>query len=372
MKKYRMGLVGFAHMHVLDQIKPFINMGDRVEWIGCADVKPLVEPLNTTEPSTRAVNMSRCIEQCGIKNVYEDYHDLLAQKPDIILVNCENAFHGKVISEIVSLGIHVIVEKPMAYCMEDAMAIARASKIGGGSVITNWPTAWQSVFRLLKQLVDEGVIGKIYNFKYRNGDSFGPMSYGQVMTDAELASEWWHQAAAGGGSMLDYCCYGSMLSAWFINEKPSSAYGLKANFGHKFGDAEDYASIVVKYPEAVAQLEGTWNTYVSGVHPGPIIWGDKGALVVDNGHYVDMKVMLFTERYSTTPSKVWSAADYPLPEGRADLAEEVFHHLETGEPLFDMLQFDLNMVASQILDAGRRSAISGCEERIRTPDWTIG
>ena len=45
---------------------------------------------------------------------------------------------------------------------------------------------------------------------------------------------------------------------------------------------------------------------------------------------------------------------------------------ETGEPLFDMLQFDLNMVASQILDAGRRSAISGREEQIRTPDWTIG
>ena len=24
-KKYRIGLVGFAHMHVLDQIKPFFN-----------------------------------------------------------------------------------------------------------------------------------------------------------------------------------------------------------------------------------------------------------------------------------------------------------------------------------------------------------
>ena len=26
MKKYRIGLVGFAHMHVLDQIKPFLSM----------------------------------------------------------------------------------------------------------------------------------------------------------------------------------------------------------------------------------------------------------------------------------------------------------------------------------------------------------
>ena len=31
MKKYRIGLVGFAHMHELDQIKPFLSMPARVE-----------------------------------------------------------------------------------------------------------------------------------------------------------------------------------------------------------------------------------------------------------------------------------------------------------------------------------------------------
>ena len=41
-KKYRIGLVGFAHMHVLDQIKPFLTMPERVEWIGAADLKPMV------------------------------------------------------------------------------------------------------------------------------------------------------------------------------------------------------------------------------------------------------------------------------------------------------------------------------------------
>ena len=44
MKKYRIGLVGFAHMHVLDQIKPFLSMPERVEWIGASDIKPLHEP----------------------------------------------------------------------------------------------------------------------------------------------------------------------------------------------------------------------------------------------------------------------------------------------------------------------------------------
>ena len=31
--------------------------------------------------------------------------------------------------------------------------------------------------------------------------------------------------------------------------------------------------------------------------------------------------------------RVYSSDDYPLPAGRSNLAEEVFHHLETGEPL---------------------------------------
>ena len=47
-------------------------------------------------------------------------------------------------------------------------------------------------------------------------------------------------------------------------------YGLKANFNHRFGDAEDYASLMVRYPEAVSILEGTWNTISSGYPPGPL------------------------------------------------------------------------------------------------------
>ena len=50
MKKYRIGLVGFAHMHVLDQIKPFLSMPERVEWIGASDIKPC---LLYTSPSPR-------------------------------------------------------------------------------------------------------------------------------------------------------------------------------------------------------------------------------------------------------------------------------------------------------------------------------
>ena len=371
-KKYRIGLVGFAHMHVLDQIKPFLAMPERVEWIGAADLKPMVES-EYFEGSSRSMNLKLCQEQCGFSQIYEDYRELLDQKPDLVLVNCENAFHGTVIPEILLRGIHVVVEKPLAFSTQHAMAIARAARIGGADCMVNWPTTWSASVRLGQKLVSEGVIGKVYRFQFRNPDSMGPFSYGQVMTDRQLGKEWWHQEAAGGGSLLDYCCYGTILSNWYLGEKPQGVYGLKANFNHRFGDAEDYASLMVRYPEAVSILEGTWNTISSGYPSGPIVWGEKGALIVENGdHGIHANVCVYLDRYSTTPSKVYCSDDYPLPEGRSNLAQEVFHHLETGEPVHYTMDLANNLWSAAMLDAGIRSSRSLKMEEVKTACWTIG
>lgn len=372
-KKYRIGLVGFAHMHVLDQIKPFLAMPERVEWIGAADVKPMIAS-EYFESSSRSMNLRLCREQCGFETVWEDYRELLEQKPELVLVNCENAYHGIVIPEILSRGIHVVVEKPLAYSAEHAMAIDRAARIGGAQCMINWPTTWQASIRLGQKLVSEGAIGKVYRFQFRNPDSMGPFSYGQMMTERQLGREWWHQEVAGGGSLLDYCCYGTILSNWYLGEKPQSVYGLKANFNHRFGDAEDYAAITVRYPEAVSILEGTWNTVSSGYPSGPIVWGEEGALIVENGgdHGIHANVCVYRDRYSTVPSEVYSSDDYPLLQGRSNLAEEVFHHLETGEPIHYTMDLQNNLWSAAILDAGIRSSHSQKMEMIKTPCWTIG
>ena len=65
-----------------------------------------------------------------------------------MLVNCENAFHGTVIPEILLRGIHVVVEKPLAFSTQHAMAIARAARIGGADCMVNWPTTWSASVRL--------------------------------------------------------------------------------------------------------------------------------------------------------------------------------------------------------------------------------
>ena len=111
---------------------------------------------------------------------------------------------------------------------------------------------------MLKKLVEDKAIGDLWELKWRNPASLGPLAHGSLhpgdtvisgaVSDAEKGSEWWHQAGAGGGALLDYCCYGACLSAWLIPEAPTSVLGVTANLKSRYGDAEDNAAMMVGFP----------------------------------------------------------------------------------------------------------------------------
>lgn len=364
-KVYRIGVIGVAHSHIDSNVMAFATCGDKVKFVACADLKPLV-PSKTHEPGTRNFLMDWCRDNYGMKQ-YDDYRTMLAENEiDIALVCAENAFHPALIEDLLLRGIHVVVEKPLAANMQGAMRIARAVEASGKEVFINWPTAWSPAVRQAKKLCDAGEIGKLFKFTFRNSDSQGALSYGQIMTDAEKGAEWWHQSKPGGGSMLDYCCYGSCMSGWFLGEDPVGAYGLKANFGSPYASAEDYATITVRFPSSVAILEGSWSTVNTGIPNGPIMYGLEGTMVVDNN-----EIRVYKHRHVTKPDLVISEPE-PLPEGRENLGKEVLHHLETGEPVFEMLSLKRNLTAMSILDAGARSATSGNMVFTNDGHWCIG
>jgi predicted dehydrogenase len=356
-KTYRLGIIGYAHSHVRDLARYFHNLGNRVQWIAGADVKPLVEPLDDGF-GTRYGTMRETNKMIGLSHIYQDYVKMLDENAfDLVIVCAENAFHGAVCEQILKRGVTVLMEKPLSASIEDASRIARALSAGGAELILNWPSTWSPAIREAHRRVMAGEIGRLFKVTYRNGDSEGPLSYGQVLTDEQKGAEWWYQAEAGGGALLDYCCYGANLSRWFFGERAQSAYGMKANFNSHYGDADDYAVITARYPAGIAIIEGSWTTRSSGVPNGPVLFGFDGAMVVS-----DNEIHVYKTRGSRTPDAVYIAK--PLREGRADIAQEVIHHLDTGEALHPTLQFDLNYEAMEVLGAGIRSAASGKEESI--------
>jgi len=377
-KSYRVGVIGFAHMHINTLLDTFSKLPS-VQWVACADTVPAI-PTISTKDDTRAANLKRAREKTGIPRAYGDYRELLSkEKLDIVIFCPENARHGEVAEAIAAAGAHMVTEKPMAASLPEALRMARAVKNAGVRLAVNWPITWQLAIREAKTLIDQGTIGDVLQVKWRNGASMGPLAYGtgaNEVTDREKGAEWWHHASAGGGALLDYCCYGACLSLWYLGQKPSAAFGMKANLASPYGDAEDNAVIAVRFPRAMAILEATWTTWHTGVPQGPVIYGKKGTLVVDNlpdpktGKLVQAVKVYTTHAYVGEPDRVEYGE--PLPAGRATLAEEMIHHIETGEPLHPTLQVQHNLNVMAILDAGSRSAATGRQELVADEVWSIG
>ncbi len=353
-------------MHVNELVDRFVATG-RADIVACADTQPRTPSLTTVEGS-RFANLQRTLGARGDPKTYRDYTEMLAaERLDIAILCPEISLHAEVAEAIARHGIHIVTEKPMGGRLADAERMAAAAKAARVSLAVNWPITWRPAIRKVKNLLDAGTIGQVWEMKWRNGASLGPLAAGSlhpgdttisgVVSDAEKATEWWHQAEAGGGAMLDYCCYGACLASWLFAAPPISVQALRVNLASPFGTADDNAAMLLRFPSAMAVLEASWTTFHTGVASGPIFYGTAGTIVVDGAD-----IQVYTERGSSTPS--WVDKGDPLPHGRASIGDEFLHHLETGEPLHPTLDLPINLAAVAILDAGIRSAESGAAELV--------
>jgi predicted dehydrogenase len=372
-KTYRLAIIGFAHMHV-NNVASLFDAHPQVEWVGCADTVPAVPELRAA-PYTRDWNRAHLVKKLALPRCYDDYEALLAQqRPDIVIVTTENVQHPAVVEACAAAGAHVCVEKPMSLSLSHALRMDRACRAAGVKLVVNWPLTWSPAARTAKALIDAGRIGRVLEVKWRTGHN-GPLGSGAKhagvndvaapMTGVELASTWWHQDAAGGGAMLDFCCYGALAARWFIGEQAVAAFGMRANLNSPWCDANDNGAIMARFPSAMALVEGTWTTVDHG-GPTSIVYGAAGTLTLDRDE--GQQVV----RIGRGGGKSEIVKPDPLPEGRATIAEEYIHHLETGKPLHPTLEAGLNLQVAALLDAGLRSAASGALETVDNVTWCIG
>ena len=372
-RKYRVGIIGFAHMHINEVAKSY-TAHPQVEWVACADTKPR-HAVPRSAPYTRQWNLDNCVRAFAIPRVYEDYREMLEKETfDLMIVSSENACHAEVVSACAAHGIHVCVEKPMAASLQDALHMQQAVQQAQVSMAVNWPMTWRVAIRKTAELIQEGLIGRVLEVKWRGAHN-GPLGAGvshrgvdaaeSALDDSEKAKSWWHRPEMGGGALLDLCGYGVMLSQWLLNEPALSVMASKMNLNSTWGAAEDNAVMLVRHPTAITISQASWTTLAQGFNC-PIVYGTKGTLISVYDPKVHSKGHVRFE--NGVESRIIEAQ--PIENGRHDIANEYIHHLTTGEPLHFTLTPEFNVKLMETLDAAIRSANSGKTEIVARSEET--
>lgn len=212
---------------------------------------------------------------------YTSHTEMLENEPelDAVSVCTYNATHAECAIDALNKGVNVLLEKPMCVTIEEAAEICRAEKKSGKVLSIGFQPRFDENMKMIKKLVEDGVLGKIYYIQTGGGRRRGiPTPFGTSFIQKDTA---------GIGALGDIGCYSlDMVLNAIGYPKPLTVSGYKSDF---FGKSPDYPHHDVfgvdDFAAAFIRLEGgiiidfriAWAMHVDT--PGDtIIFGTKGAL----------------------------------------------------------------------------------------------
>lgn len=157
--KYRVGIIGCGGIGG-NYATAFQQLRDRVEVVAACDI---IEE-----------KVSAFVEQFEIPSAYTDMQQMLSKESlDIVGVTTHNREHVAPTIAAAQAGAKVILcEKPMALNMRDADRVVEACERSGTKLAIDHTMRFEPNWRRVKQMVDEGVIGRLLHIEVQNyGDT---------------------------------------------------------------------------------------------------------------------------------------------------------------------------------------------------------
>jgi predicted dehydrogenase len=325
-ENFKIGLVGVAHghvWHILNLLKES-NLGKLVA-VSIED-NPILQ-----------TRKDRMLNEYNIKMIYNDYQEMLDKEDLDILFNYTNHTIRAAVTELAaSKGLHIMVEKPMAYSLKDAETMLKAATKNKVKLMVNWPSMWSPVYRKTYDLIKKDMIGSVFHIRTRIGHDMPQKELLGKQYDFQ-----WMGLKEAGGAFLDFCCYGTALTVWLLG-MPKQVFGIASNFVKNFLLGPDNGILVMMYDKSTANIEGTWSQ-IGRISGGPVIFGTKGTLSLE-----DDKLMMFTK---DKPDGESIKLD-PLPERERNPVEYFLTCVKENKPIDGMCDPKLSRDVQEVLEAG--------------------
>jgi predicted dehydrogenase len=353
--KIRLGIIGAGNIGNV-HINVFKKLPEEIDIVAVTD-------------SYNPLAQMRAVEH-AIPKCYMTTEELI-NDPDIdaVVIGVPNQWHAPLAVQALKAGKHVLLEKPMAIDVPSAREIVRAQRESGKVLMIPHQMRWEWLPMQVKQQVDNGSIGHIYNAKVGWFRRKGIPGWGTWFTKRE---------ESGGGPLIDIGVHMLDLAFYFMgNAKPVSVYGSTyAEFGPKkrgigtWGtpnwngafNVEDLATALIKMDNgSTLSLEVSWAVHMDtdSKHFVHLMGSEGGASITGN------QAKLLTETFERATEVELITPDND-EGGRIRVSRHFIDCIRSGkEPTTSaMAGFTNNL----ILDAIYESSRTGHEVIL---DWTI-
>ena len=217
-------------------------------------------------------------QERGIPHWLVDYRKLLEMPEiDLVVLGLPNDLHCEAVLAAAEAGKHIVLEKPMAPSLAECDRMIQACRTAGVKLMYAEELCFAPKYVRLKQLVDDGAIGKPYLLKQAEKHD-GPHS------------EWFYKVErSGGGVTMDMGCHAVEFFRWMLSgpdcknrPKAKSVYAQMGTYVH--GDktrGDDDAIIIVEFEGGVVGMaEESW-AKPGGMDDRAEVYGDGGQAYAD-------------------------------------------------------------------------------------------
>jgi len=338
----KIGVVGLTHSHV--------------HWIFGRDNRGDIEVVGIVEPNQGLAQRFSNQYNFPMSMVYPSM-EAMVEAVDVEAVTAFGSIyeHLAVVQTFAPLGIHVMVEKPLAVSVAHAKEMEALAKKHNIHLLTNYETTWyatnQEAFRLLNE---EAAIGEVRKVVVHDGHE-GPMEIG---VNQEFLDWLTDPVGNGGGAVIDFGCYGANLLTWLMNgEKPTAVTAVLQQFKPEiYPKVDDEATIILHYPKAQGIIQASWNWPFS--RKDMEVYGQHGYVIAADN--LTLKSRLKGENQEQ--SRKLQPRPYPYDDPFSFLAAVVREEIMV--PSQDLSSLENNIVVVEILEAAKKSAKTGKTVRL--------
>ena len=299
-----------------------------------------------------------------ISQVYTDYREMIAQGGlDAVVVITSDDTHYEIVMAALDAGLHVLCDKPIALNVSDAKAMYEKAEAVHVKHMVMYTWYWIPAFQRLKELVDQGYIGKVYGGSFSWLAGFG----------RSPGYQWRYDAERSNGVVADVGSHLFQFARLLLGDVKAVSAQLGYDIKRESGDgrilkpANDSAFVTLEFASGTllqTQISATAGKLDNEWERNFILYGERGTLSASAG---------FKEGFSVHLRGWQESSDDKVDEQSDVDFLELFQNKSVGPRQFiDSILDDRQIYpglyegykVQQVIDAALESHRSGCRVTI--------